>query len=166
MHRHSTAPCKKPSPSHPVVVKPQQIARAGFGVIVFALDLAVPPAAGEDVGAGEFVDVAVFGTQDEPAVFVAVIRAAGETQGLMADAADQHIRSGEVQVVQIVQPLRLVQNVCRKFDLSERLPGKSRFGQMAVGKFGADHRVVAELGAQTRQRAVGGFEVARRFRVK
>jgi hypothetical protein len=37
---------------------------------------------------------------------------------------------------------------------------------MAVGELGADHRVVAELSAQTRQRAVSGFEVAGRFFVK
>ena len=37
---------------------------------------------------------------------------------------------------------------------------------MAVGELGRDHRVVAELGTQTRQRAVGGFEIARRFFVE
>src|SRR5207247_1246016 len=45
----------KPSSSYPVVVEPEKIAAAGFGEVVFALDLAVPPAAGEDIGAGELV---------------------------------------------------------------------------------------------------------------
>ena len=79
---------KKPPPSHPIIIKPQQIPAAGFGEIVFALDFAVPPSAGEDVGAGEFVDVAMFRAKDKPAVFVAVIRAAGETNRFCRDAAD------------------------------------------------------------------------------
>ena len=60
---------------------------AGFGVVVFALDFSVPPAAGKDVGAGEFVDAAVFGTQDEPAVFVRVGGFAGEADRFGGDAA-------------------------------------------------------------------------------
>jgi hypothetical protein len=82
---------------------------SGFGVIVFALDLAVPPAAGKNIGAGEFVDVAVFGTQDEPAVFVRAGGFAGETDRLGGNAAHQNF--GRVQAVQTVQSLRSVQNV-------------------------------------------------------
>ena len=59
---------------------------AGFGVIIFALDFSIPPAAGENVGAGELVDAAMLGAQDEPAVFVRMIRAAGETLRLCRDA--------------------------------------------------------------------------------
>jgi hypothetical protein len=78
----------KPSSSHPIIVKPQQIPAAGFGEIIFALNFAVPPAAGKEVGAGEFVDVAVFWTQDKPAVFMGMVRAAGEPDGFCRDAAD------------------------------------------------------------------------------
>ena len=38
-----------PAPPDPVVVEPKNIAAAGFGEVVFALDLAVPPAAGEHI---------------------------------------------------------------------------------------------------------------------
>ena len=116
----------------------------------------------EDIGAGELVDAAVFGAQDEPAVFVAVMRRAGETHGLLASrgASTLRRRGSTVQIVQVVQI------VSGKLDTGERLPGKSRFGQMAVGELCLHHRVVAELGAQTRQRAVGGFEIAARLFVK
>ena len=76
----------KPSSSYPIVIEPEKIAAAGFGEVVFALDLAVPPAAGEDIGAGELVDGAVLGAQDEPAVFVRVIRPAGEAARFCRDA--------------------------------------------------------------------------------
>ena len=51
---------------------------AGFGVVVFALDLSIPPAAGKDVGTSEFVDGAVFWAYYQPAIFVRVVRPAGE----------------------------------------------------------------------------------------
>ena len=72
------APLQKPSPSYPIIIKPEQIAAAGFGVVVFALDLSIPPAAGKDVGTSEFVDGAVFWAYYQPAVFVRVVRPAGE----------------------------------------------------------------------------------------
>ena len=78
---------KPPSP-YPVVIKPQQIAAAGFGEIIFALDFFVPPAAGKNVGAGEFVDGAVLGAENEPAVFVRMVRAAGEAERFCRDTAD------------------------------------------------------------------------------
>jgi len=60
----------KPSSSHPVVVEPEEIAVSGFGIVVVALNFSIPPTAGKNIGAGEFVYATVFGTQDEPAVFV------------------------------------------------------------------------------------------------
>ena len=78
---------QKPPSSYPIIIKPEQIAAAGFGVVIFALDLAIPPAAGENVGAGELVDRAALQAQDEPAVFVRVIRFTGETDWLGGDAA-------------------------------------------------------------------------------
>jgi len=53
---------QKPSASQPVIIEPQNIAAAGFGVIVFALDFFAPPAAGENIGPGKPVDGAVLGT--------------------------------------------------------------------------------------------------------
>ncbi len=98
--------------------------------------------------------VPCLGPKIEPAVFVRVIRAAGE--------ADRLWQRGGANLREFSCSARSsVQIVLRKFDASQRLPGKSRFGQMAVGELGADDRVVAELGAQARQRAVGGFEIAR-----
>src|SRR4029434_7614548 len=46
-------PLQKPSSPHPIVINPGDDAAAGFGVIVVALDFLIPPAAGENVGAGE-----------------------------------------------------------------------------------------------------------------
>ena len=58
---YSTAPCQEPSSSDPIIVEPEEIATAGFGEVVVALNLAIPPAAGVHIGTGEFVDAAVLG---------------------------------------------------------------------------------------------------------
>ena len=47
---------------HQKTLTPEEIAAAGFGEVVVALNLAIPPAAGVDVRAGEFVDAAMLGT--------------------------------------------------------------------------------------------------------
>src|SRR5437867_3849610 len=59
---------QKPSPTHPVVVDPQEVAAAGLGEVVLAVDFPVPPAAGEDVRAGEFVHSAILWSPEKPAV--------------------------------------------------------------------------------------------------
>src|SRR2546428_10964909 len=68
---------QKPSASYAVVVDPEEITAAGFGEIVFAVDLAVPPAAGENIRPNKFVDGSVFWSQKEPAVFMRRMRRAG-----------------------------------------------------------------------------------------
>ena len=81
---------------------------AGFGVIVFALDFSIPPAAGKNIGAGKFVDATVFGTQDEPAVFVRAGGFAGEADRLGGNAAHQDFKTWGVQIVQAVQNVQIV----------------------------------------------------------
>jgi hypothetical protein len=40
--------------------------------------------------------------------------------------------------------------------VDQPLPAKARLGQVTFAQHGAHHRVVAELGAQLRERFVGG----------
>ena len=103
------------------------------------------------------VDGAVLGTQNQPAVFVRVIGPAGEQNRLGGNPAHQHFSSRAVQVVQSVQI------GSGELDAVEGLPGKARFGEMAIFQRCAHHGFVAEFRAQARQRAVGGVEIARRL---
>src|SRR5213594_4123997 len=59
---------QKPSPAHPVVVDPQEVAAAGFGEVILAMNFPIPPAAGEDVRAGEFVHGTIPWSPEKPAV--------------------------------------------------------------------------------------------------
>src|SRR4030095_1449188 len=67
-------PLQKPSSPHPIVVDPGDGAAAGFGVVVVALNLFVPPATGKYVGTGEFINAAVFMSQDEPTILMRMTR--------------------------------------------------------------------------------------------
>src|SRR4029077_957527 len=117
---------KPPAPA-PVVVEPEEIAAAGFGEIIFPVDLAVPPAAGKNIGACEFVDASILGSHKEPTVFMRGTRLSGKQDRLGCDPAHQHFSSRAV-----LQSVQAVQIVSGKLDASQRFPGKSRFRKMAA----------------------------------
>src|SRR5262249_23581321 len=108
---------------------PRDGAAASFGVIVVALDFLVPPTAGENVGAGELIDVAVLVSQDEPTILMGMTWSAWQRYGLRHNPAHQRSRSRPVQIVQAVQ---VVQIVLRKLDTTERLPGKAGLGKVSI----------------------------------
>src|SRR5215468_8750318 len=107
-------PVQKPSSPHPIVVDPRDGAAASFGVIVVALDFLVPPTAGENVGAGELLDIAVLVSEDEPTILMGMTWSARQRYGLRHNPAHQRSRSRLVQAVQVVQIVLL------KLDTAER----------------------------------------------
>src|SRR5262245_36794680 len=123
---------QKPSSPHPIVVDPRNGAAASFGVIVVALDFLVPPTAGENVGAGELIDIAVLVSEDEPTILMGMTWSARQRYRLRHNPAHQHLRSWGVQVVQIVQSVQVVQIVLRKLDTAERLPSKTGLGKVPI----------------------------------
>src|SRR5947199_6547296 len=110
---------QKPPAPYAVIIDPGDGATAGFGEVVIALDLSVPPAAGKDVGAGKLVDAAVLVSQHEPTIFVSAARCGRQKRRLSQDSAHENFSAFLLWF--------------RKLDAAERFPSKACFGKVSVG---------------------------------
>src|SRR5689334_18392751 len=132
---------EEPALAGAIEVEPEQIAALGLGIVVVALDGALPPAAADAVRAEEAEELAVLGAE------VGVLLVAAERLGLREDLADQrrialgHLGLGQAHVV-------------------GRLEAEARLGQVRRLELGVGDRVVAVRGAQARERTGGGLQIA------